>query len=512
MILNPVSRKYCSYGIDEYCKDSRSYLQLLHDWKSSYVDKDCKEDLFLVAADVQALYPSVRREIVRNGLKEALDISSDYSQAVKNIITDLTMFCLENVVVQNGDKFYQQTNGIITGDNHSVSVANIALHHVMLPVAETLRKAVLFKRYIDDIMWISKAERITNQLQETLSSTFQNNGLKLIFRRINTKQENSTLEFLDVNHVINAQSSAGFYTTNYVKPTALNRAFLNGSSYHPRSVFKSIIFSESTRLRRLNERDELYLKAIDELEAKCYKSGFARKLVADMIKITKYWTDRFGPPKSSCHKPKQRIVWATSFPNLVKLSRKEKELNGRATVVYKRPRTLSNQLENYKFIAHEDQRSSARSSGPCGRCSLCGNFGKAQNMVATTDSIMMKNGRYVKVAKASICSDWGIYVATCRICGEHYVGQTCTTFSKRWNTHRSTWRNGAEDVGDKAALLKHYSTFHPTESGRDLEAAFTVTFVDRSNDPSGLDLLESRWINRLKATINISKTVLPRFT
>jgi len=33
----------------------------------------------------------------------------------------------------------------------------------------------------------------------------------------------------------------------------------------------------------------------------------------------------------------------------------------------------------------------------------------------------------------------GIYVATCFICHEQYVGQTKNKFSTRWTSHRSNW-------------------------------------------------------------------------
>ena len=42
-------------------------------------------------------------------------------------------------------------NGIVTGDNHSVSILNICMHYILLPLAKVLNKTVVFKRYADDI-------------------------------------------------------------------------------------------------------------------------------------------------------------------------------------------------------------------------------------------------------------------------------------------------------------------------------------------------------------------------
>ena len=71
--------------------------------------------------------------------------------------------------------------------------------------------------------------------------------LKLNFIEISLNSEIKELKFLDVNHIMNKKEEVGFY----VKTTAINSVYINGKSYHPRAVYKSIVFSESIRLRRL---------------------------------------------------------------------------------------------------------------------------------------------------------------------------------------------------------------------------------------------------------------------
>ena len=91
-----------------------------------------------------------------------------------------------------------------------------------------------------------------------------------------------------------------------------------------------------------------------------------------------------------------------------------------------------------------------------------------------------------------------------------YVGQTITNFSTRWNQHRSIWKSGSSEHSDKAALRVHFQKEHADEKDRALDQAYGVVFVDRPGSPSGLDYAESRWINKLEATININSTVLPK--
>ena len=65
-----------------------------------------------------------------------------------------------------------------------------------------------------------------------------------------------------------------FFTKNFIKSTAKDRCFLNGASHHPTSVYKSIIFGEVVRLRRLNERKFDYLKSLVNLKDKMFPFKF----------------------------------------------------------------------------------------------------------------------------------------------------------------------------------------------------------------------------------------------
>jgi len=91
---------------------------------------------YIEAADVKALYSSLYRDTVTKALECALEKHSGCSAEARKIIVELNKICLNNVVTQYGDQLYIQKNGIITGDNHSVSLANITVHYVLQPIAE----------------------------------------------------------------------------------------------------------------------------------------------------------------------------------------------------------------------------------------------------------------------------------------------------------------------------------------------------------------------------------------
>jgi len=81
-----------------------------------------------------------------------LEKHSGYSAEARTIIVELNKISLNNVVTQYGDQLYIQKNGIITGDNHSVSLANITVHYILQPIADVLNEAEHFHRFIDDII------------------------------------------------------------------------------------------------------------------------------------------------------------------------------------------------------------------------------------------------------------------------------------------------------------------------------------------------------------------------
>ena len=111
-----------------------------------------------------------------------------------------------------------------------------------------------------------------------------------------------------------------------MKPTATNCLFLNGQSYHPPHVFKSIVYSEAIRMRRLNESTDKYLHGLQQLKTKCLKSNFNLALVNKILKIATTWQSRFSPDSttSSQQVESKKLVWATPFTKFLSFDKTEK--------------------------------------------------------------------------------------------------------------------------------------------------------------------------------------------
>ena len=112
-------------------------------------------------------------------------------------------------------------------------------------------------------IWISASEISNECIRQALTSAFENSGLELMFRQACTAEKTGEVEFLDVNHCVTIKDDFGFVTKDFVKPTAEVRQFINGHSHHPQMTFKSILFGEAIRLRRLNRRKDDYLSSLN---------------------------------------------------------------------------------------------------------------------------------------------------------------------------------------------------------------------------------------------------------
>ena len=121
-----------------------------------------------------------------------------------------------------------------------------------------------------------------------------------------------------------------------------------------------------------------------------------------------------------------------SFPHLLTLTQKEKKLNPKAKITYKRPTRIGQKPTNYKDLAlHKTRKQTKGGSRPCEHCALCGCYGKNNKSMVPNASQLLTKTKTFKLNQSLTCADFGIYVTTCVICHEQYVGQTSNKFSKR---------------------------------------------------------------------------------
>ena len=521
-LLKEPTKLFCQMTPNEYCKDTTNYLVDLVTWQKENHQRvlDAREKgdhLYLVAADVRALYPSIPRKIIIPAILEALK-HSNYPKETHQIIADLALYCVENVVINYKELFASQDNGIITGDFHCVSLANIVCKYITSSIADCLKKSEIFRRFIDDIMYLAIGHTTNEDIKHHLEKAFGEHGLELEFREVSTEMENGTcVEFLDVNHVIDKSKPCGFKTTDYKKPTAIHRRYIHGKSHNPTSVFKSILHSESIRLRKLNEEQEDYLKALKGLKEKALKSFFPKKMVNEMLEKTCKFMDRFSNKKTKENENKDPdLPWGTQVPSLLRLSKQQSKLVPKAMISYRRPPTLGTFLTKFKKLSKSSDDVEDYQSKPCSKCTLCGsrNPYKGMSMVWPVSMVKSKTtGKKYQIKQHLTCKNFGIYMAECILddCGQQYIGLTKNPFSTRWTAHRTKWKIGdTQGQNDDAALNQHYAKFHQKTipNKPPLHGAFKVTFLQQP-DANKLEIAEDNWATKLKPTINIQRMVTP---
>ena len=159
-------------------------------------------------------------------------------------------------------------------------------------------------------------------------------------------------------------------------------------------VYKSIVFGEAVRFRRLNENKSNYLKSLANLKDKCFRSNFNQKLQKISWKLL-----NIGKIVSSGNHSITRrteLLGQRSLPNNFKFLTKKK-LKPKPAIVYKNPPTLATKLTNYKKLTQILSNKHDPGSHSCGKCALCENFKNYENMVNTVDSTVLFRTQIAKV-------------------------------------------------------------------------------------------------------------------
>jgi len=92
-------------------------------------------------------------------------------------------------------------------------------------------------------------------------------------------------------------------------------------------------------------------------------------------------------------------------------------------ITNKRPKTIGQILTNYKHRALRKTRGPVKGeSGPCSHCALCGCYGKHNKSTVPRVSQIKSKTKTFPLNQNLTCANYGIYIATCLLCDEKYVG------------------------------------------------------------------------------------------
>ena len=104
LVLDPVSRIYCEFKLNEYFKDSKSYLEDLKARKLSNKDTSC----IVITVAVFNLYPSLEVSLSEDALEEAITVCTTYNTNMIKCIVKLCKMAIHNKFKQFRECYFKQ--------------------------------------------------------------------------------------------------------------------------------------------------------------------------------------------------------------------------------------------------------------------------------------------------------------------------------------------------------------------------------------------------------------------
>ena len=298
-----------------------------------------------------------------------------------------------------------------------------------------------------------------------------------------------------------------------IKPTDA-RVYLHYSSFHPRQTFKSIVYSQCLRYRRIINDYIRLARRLQDLRECFIESGYPSQLVDGVIKDVSSRKRNLDYSKKD-KTPPNEVLWVQTFgPASNDIQDAVKEANTMLQkspawsdnkkvigVVSRRPKNLGDLILTRKKFALDTSFNSEgtvrcsplpvpgvkhKAGRPCESCDLM----SSNNHITST-----ANGKTFKTPKANCKSRNLVYCAMCIHCSKQYSGKTTGKMQKRVCGHRGHMYDVIFDDSDEATLAQHLKTDHNFDTIELFNLSYVFTILEIS--PHDLDKCEQKWISRL---------------
>lgn len=513
--LGPLARDYCT----DLVKDSTAALMKLEDL---VVRNEVGDDWFSVSIDIVSLYDSLRHELVEEALDDAMETcrSEDWSEEFRSWLKGLVKLSFEAAVLKNQDQWYAVVNGVPTGGIDSVDCGNIALFYALkkLVYAPEKRPKELrnLDRFVDDISGQGKGDirAFEGWVQNLRMEMVAQFGLDITY---DVKPITEFTQFLDINYKV----VGGNLTTDvFRKATDANR-YLEFSSYHPKHTFRSIVYSQALRYRRIVNEDDLLSLRLDELKSFFVRSSYPPQMIDEVIEEVKAKPRQLGYRQDDANS-KASVPWIMTYgagheETKVKVEELNQKLASSRTwcdeapdkiprfqVVTRRAPNLKDTLFRRRALALGSGSSETK---PCTEPGAVKRGRKCQTCKLVSGSSSVTNNQVTVSTKGGDCKTRNIiYAATCKLCPVNsvYVGKTVTALSQRVNGHRSQYYKiledtatiRPEDIEDENVLGAHIFVKHGKRKRCDFDDCFMFDILC-TGSPDSLRKNEQSYIDRL---------------
>lgn len=182
---------------------------------------------------------------------------------------------LTNNYFQFKGKWYQQIKGAAMGGNASGIFADlvlVALEIHILPKVPKEHKALLYRRYRDDILIVVDSLKSANAITDHL------NGANML--TFNMEQFGDKVNFLDITISLGEKFSIKRQLDfkPFRKPTA-NNLFTHYATYKPETTKTSWITGEQIRMLRACQTEKIFRSTMLEFQKSLLKSGYPKKVI-----------------------------------------------------------------------------------------------------------------------------------------------------------------------------------------------------------------------------------------
>ena len=491
--LQPITLK-----LKSYIKDTTDFLNKLETIGT------LPKGSILVTMDVKSLFTNIPHSEGINAVANALEAEEESNISTRVIIKFLSLILNLNNFTFN-DENVLQIKGCTMGAKSSPSYANIFMGKFeednIYPLLTD--NIVCYFRFIDDIFFIwTGSEELLHQVITKVNEV--HNSIKFDY-----KYSYKEIDFLDTTVIINNDLTIS--TKLYVKPTDRN-AYLQYSSYHPRSMKENIPYGQALRVKKICTNKDDLESSMETLKNNFINRGYPQDKIDKDIERAKS-VERQELLRKSNKKREGNLCFCTTYnrnlPNIRgiinnnwHLLHVNKEIsttfNNTPILAFRRNRNLKQLIGQHHLSRNKKLSSNKRKSGGSQPClSQVGNI-CCKQLVSTNKFQSHKTKSSYTIRHHMNCNSKNvIYLAECILCpNTQYVGKTEPPWKRRLYGHRSDSK--------KADAIEFDQHFQLPGHNFSEHARFTLIEKMNTGPPKGqthtqrLENREDFWMLQLK--------------
>ena len=448
-------------SLETFLKDGKHTVKIIEEINDQIKSGDISlEGVALVSLDVEAMYNNMTEDLGTGACEEFLENrifqgDGDQNSISSESILSALELCLQSNIFQFNEKLFKQVGGVGTGMKLSPTYACLGMGNFEKVVQNSnqdhLRKIILWKHFIDDILMLFRGTKSECESMVTWLNSLMPGVVKLKFEFSHTR-----IVFLDLEIFM----EDGILKTDlHIKPTN-KQLYLDYNSNHPNHCKEGIPYSQALRViekcSEISDRDGQLATLKTKFEHRNYPSEL---IDCQFEKAQK--KDRKAlltqPPKAkNCKDNKVRLIfthnranppihqWVRESKHLLRRNDRAKDIGSRIQVASRQPKNLQQLVGGFR------KGSGGSQIPPDAGCQKCKKKCKVACPVIEEGKYFtsFNTGKRYNIKQKLDCdSAWVIYLCTCKKCGGQYVGKSKTPFKLRHSNHKQEIKNKIGGLG-----------------------------------------------------------------